>query len=321
MSACRAHATIWQRGAWGLTLFALALYAGAEFATWLAIGPMLGGLPVEAYVSAHQKLTQEFKPAMPIAGVTAAAGVLLCVVLAALEGSRARALACALGLACCSVSISVTAIHNDGINAAVAGWTASAPPREWAASREAWIAANPIRTLPLLGALVLVIGAVVTGIRPVVLERVLSREIAVAASPEIVWAVLTDLRSHRKWNSYAPEWSGTLVRGGELLILAMPGGKARQFRATVDEVLPHARLVYRAHIGSRAIMHMSHSIEIVDETVDGRARSTVIQREVIRGLLVPLIWPSFEKLAGAGFARMNDDLRRAAEARAKGASP
>lgn len=62
---------------WGTTIVLLALYAGGEFATWLAIGPMLAGLPRDAYVEAHQLLTGAFKPAMPILGASAITGVMI----------------------------------------------------------------------------------------------------------------------------------------------------------------------------------------------------------------------------------------------------
>jgi uncharacterized membrane protein len=308
----------WQRSWWGITIWLLALYAGAELATWLAIGPMLDGLHAEAYVSAHQLLTRAFKPAMPILGASAATGVLGCVVLAALEGGRLRLAAAAGALVSCAVSILVTAIHNDGINTTVATWTASAPPPDWSELRAAWIATNPLRTLTLLGALALILVAVLAapGVRPIVWERVLTREILIEATPAAIWAVLTDLPAHRTWNTYAPEWSGTLAPGEELHIVAKPGGTERRFRAIIHEVRPDALLAYRAHLLSPPIMRMAHEIELRDAgTHDGRPRCTLVQRETIAGLLVPLVWPIFERQAGTGFAQMNEDLKRVAESR------
>jgi hypothetical protein len=146
-------------------------------------------------------------------------------------------------------------------------------------------------------------------------KRVLAREISIAAPPAVVWAVLTDLPSHRTWNTYAPEWSGTLAPGGALELVAKPGGKPRRFRATVREVRPAELLVYGAHLLASPIMRMTHEIELRD---DGRGGCALVQRETIAGLLVPLVWPIFERQAGAGFAQMNEDLKRAAEAAAKG---
>ena len=51
----------------------LGLYAGAEFATWIAIGPLLASLDGPTYVAAHAALTDAFKPAMPIVGSLALA--------------------------------------------------------------------------------------------------------------------------------------------------------------------------------------------------------------------------------------------------------
>jgi uncharacterized protein YndB with AHSA1/START domain len=150
-------------------------------------------------------------------------------------------------------------------------------------------------------------------------RRVLSCEIAIDAPPDAVWAVLTDLASHRAWNSYAPEWSGELVPGGALHIVAKPGGSTRRFRATVREVDPPRRLVYESRIGAPALMRMSHEIELRDEPAGAGPRCTLVQHERISGLLVPLVWRIFERQAGAGFTRMNEDLKRAAEARSKGA--
>lgn len=148
-------------------------------------------------------------------------------------------------------------------------------------------------------------------------RRVLSREVSIAAPPAAVWAVLADLPSHRAWNAYAPDWSGTLAPGAALEIVARPGGKPRRFRATVREVRPAERLVYGAHLLAPPVMRMAHEIELRD---DGRGGCTLVQRETIAGLLVPLVWPLFERQAGAGFAQMNEDLKRAVEASSKGTS-
>jgi hypothetical protein len=143
-------------------------------------------------------------------------------------------------------------------------------------------------------------------------RRVLETRHRVAAPADVAWAVLTDLAGHASWNRYAPRWSGVLEPGGAIEIVARPGGTERRFHATVEEVRPH-RLAYRAAMGGGLLMRMYHEIELVEASA---AACTVVQRETIAGPIVPLAWPIFRRQAGAGFAQMNEDLGRAAEARA-----
>jgi hypothetical protein len=298
------------RAIWTLCLLCLGTYAGAEFATWIAIGPTLASLDASDFVRVHSSLTRSFKPAMPILGVVAAVTMLLSIGIAALEPDRGRLLLLGCGFALLSVSIAITVGHNDTINRTILGWSSEAPPPDWAAVRDAWVASNPAGTLSLVDAFLMLILAARPGQAPGGfgrLERELTCDIEIGASAEEVWRALVDFQRHREWNRYAPEWRGRAEVGTRLEFTVYPAGKPRRFRPLVVEADPPHKLRYQDVVGSGILLTVDHTIEIVDRL---EGRSYLSQCEHFTGLLVPFIWPRIKHEIRDGFSQMNADLKK-----------
>ncbi len=138
------------------------LYAGVEFATWLAIGRLLLGLPEKDALRVHQQLATNFKPTMPIIGVV---GLLASLAGAAAgwDGQDAARFAWYASVALLAISIAITAGHNDRINREVAGWDADDPPARWSALRTSWVEANFARTFTLVAGFALQVSATALG--------------------------------------------------------------------------------------------------------------------------------------------------------------
>ena len=69
----------------------------------------------------------------------------------------------------------------------------------------------------------------------------LATTIDIDATPEDVWAVLSDLPSYPSWNPFIREASGQLAAGERLDVTMQPdGGRAMRFRPTVLEAEPAA---------------------------------------------------------------------------------
>jgi hypothetical protein len=131
----------------------------------------------------------------------------------------------------------------------------------------------------------------------------LRTEIEIAASPEVVWAILTDFAAFPQWNPFIKEASGEQKVGGKLRIRVVPsGGKGMVFKPTVLAFETNRELRWRGRLGIPGLFEGEHSFTI-EQIVDGRTRLT--QREVFTGVLVPLLARSLDDGTKKGFEAMN----------------
>lgn len=141
----------------------------------------------------------------------------------------------------------------------------------------------------------------------------LHTEIDIAAAPEIVWDILTELDRYPDWNPFIVSAAGELVVGERLKNrLHPPGGKAMTFTPTLTIVEPSRTLEWLGHLGVRGIFDGRHRFELV-ATPDG---TRLVQREEFSGALVRLMRRSLDDTTAEGFSQMNLALKSRAEARA-----
>jgi len=139
----------------------------------------------------------------------------------------------------------------------------------------------------------------------------LRTEIEIAASPEAVWAVLTDFGAFPQWNPFIKEASGEQKVGGKLRIRVVPaGGKGMVFKPTVLAFEANRELRWRGRLGLPGLFDGEHGFTL-DPIDVGRTRLT--QREVFTGVLVPLLARSLDDGAMKGFKAMNLALKERAE--------
>jgi hypothetical protein len=149
----------------------------------------------------------------------------------------------------------------------------------------------------------------------------LHAEIEIAASAERVWQLLTDFPSYPQWNPFEARISGR-PRIGERLVVhfEFPGAKGlAETRGStqwvkVTKAKPHRELRWLGRAppvpGLLSGEH-SHIIEPLEEN-----RLRFIQREVFRGLLVPLFLRRMGTNLQRGYEGMNLALKQRAEASA-----
>jgi hypothetical protein len=140
----------------------------------------------------------------------------------------------------------------------------------------------------------------------------------IAATPEEVWAVLTDTARFPEWNPFIPALAGELREGARLEVrIAPPGGRAMTFKPTVRVVHPGRELRWLGRLGLPGVFDGEHAF-VLEPLPGGGTRLT--QAETFSGVLVPLLRGMLGKTR-AGFEAMNDALRLRAEARAAAAVP
>jgi hypothetical protein len=127
------------------------------------------------------------------------------------------------------------------------------------------------------------------------------------ASPERVWAVLTDTAGHAAWNPFITKMAGTLEVGQKLDIrIAPPGGKSMTFHPVVTDVQPAKRLAWLGHLGFRGLFDGAHTFTL---TPLPNGRTQLVQNETFSGVLV---WTSRGLLTktAAGFETMHIALSK-----------
>lgn len=183
-------------------------------------------------------------------------------------------------------------------------------------------------------------------------RREVRAETLIAASPECVWALLTDLASYPSWNRFMPRISGDLVPGGEVRAEVRFGrgflGIPLRFRAQVlrcdscREIRWVGKLLFSWLFGgvhsfvlepapaSESGAGAADALGVAGEAPGpagapggvpaaggGPAGGGVllVHREVLSGILLPVLGWYLAPLMEEGFREMNEAIRARAESR------
>jgi hypothetical protein len=137
-------------------------------------------------------------------------------------------------------------------------------------------------------------------------------EIEIDAPAERVWHLITDFPSYPHWNPFIRRISGEPTTGERLEVrIEPPGGRSMTFRPTVLNAEADRELRWLGHLLVPGLFDGEHSLTI-QPLEENRVR--FVQREVFRGLLVPLFARSLENNTQRGFEEMNNALKGQAEA-------
>lgn len=140
--------------------------------------------------------------------------------------------------------------------------------------------------------------------------RRLTTEVDISASPEAVWAHLTDLESFAAWNPFMIEAEGEVAAGSRLRVhMQPPGGRAMTFTPTVTDVAAQSRFEWLGHLLVPGLFDGRHQFEI-EATGTG---TRLVHSEEFTGLLVPAMWKSLDGSTRDGFDAMNAALKDRAE--------
>ncbi|MHB8869641.1 MAG: SRPBCC family protein [Thermoleophilia bacterium] len=154
-------------------------------------------------------------------------------------------------------------------------------------------------------------------------RREVRAETLIAASPERVWALLTDLASYPSWNRFMPRVRGDLVPGGEVQaevrfsrgFLGIP----LRFRAQVLRCDSCREIRWVGKLLSRWLFGGVHSF-VLEPAPNAHGVGTavgdgvlLVHREVLSGLLLPVLGWYLAPLMEEGFREMNEALRAQAE--------
>ncbi len=134
----------------------------------------------------------------------------------------------------------------------------------------------------------------------------ISAEIDIEADASKVWAILTDFASYPDWNPFIHSATGRLKPGARLRVrIQPPGARGMTFRPTVREVDPLHELRWLGRLVVRGLVDGEHMFIL---TPGGEGRVHFVQREVFRGVLVPILG-GLTAATRQGFEEMNGALK------------
>jgi hypothetical protein len=141
--------------------------------------------------------------------------------------------------------------------------------------------------------------------------RELRTEIMVSSNPEKIWTVLMDLPGWATWNPIVTKIEGPLKIGAKLLITMCDesGKKNMSYESTITELDENKRFSFIGSMMARFMFSAERIFEI-EEKGEG---TQFIQREIYKGILVPIFWSKLNKRALPMLQSMNEALKRKVE--------
>ena len=139
----------------------------------------------------------------------------------------------------------------------------------------------------------------------------LRTEIEIQASAERVWGLLTDFASFPQWNPFIRWAKGEARLGARLEIRIQPSGAGGiTFKPTVIKLETMRELRWLGRLVMPGLFDGEHIFNI--EPL-GQQRVRFTQREIFRGLFVPLLAGDLDTNTLRGFKEMNGALKARAE--------
>ena len=140
--------------------------------------------------------------------------------------------------------------------------------------------------------------------------KIIETEIQIDASPERVWTILTDLDKYSEWNPFIKSAKGKVIEGKKLEVrISPPNKKEMSFKPTVLTAKANAEFRWLGQLIFPGIFDGEHVF-----TVTGNEKGSIlVQKEMFKGILVPIVWSSMAKNTKEGFELMNRALKKRAE--------
>lgn len=140
--------------------------------------------------------------------------------------------------------------------------------------------------------------------------KTIETEIQINAKPQQIWEILTDLDKYREWNPFIKSIKGEIIEGKKLeVLISPPNTKEMTFKPTVLSAKTNSEFRWLGHFLFPGIFDGEHIF-----TIEGNENgSLLVQKEIFKGLLVPIVWSNMKKNTKTGFELMNKALKQRAE--------
>jgi hypothetical protein len=143
------------------------------------------------------------------------------------------------------------------------------------------------------------------------MKHQIETQIEIAATPETVWNILTDLDAYSDWNPFVVSAAGRVAVGERLTNrIQSPGGRAMTFKPTVTTADPEQKFEWLGRLVLPGVMDGRHTFQLHATEVGTR----LTHGESFNGILVRLMRKSLDNETLEGFNAMNEALKTRAEA-------
>jgi hypothetical protein len=136
-------------------------------------------------------------------------------------------------------------------------------------------------------------------------------EIVINATPQTVWNILVAFDRYPEWNPFIKSIHGKAEQGAKITArIEPPGASGMTFKPTLLSVVENHRLSWLGNLFIPGLFDGEHIFELYENT-DGS--TTFVQREIFKGILVPLFRKMLDTSTVEGFTLMNKKLKSLAE--------
>ena len=138
------------------------------------------------------------------------------------------------------------------------------------------------------------------------MQKEITTQVQIAATPERVWAVFTDFNAYAEWNPFIKSITGDVkVRN---TIKAELGGMTFKPKVLVFE--ENKEFKWLGHLLFKGLFDGEHRFQLID---NGDGTTTFIQSEKFNGILVGLFDKKLDGETKDGFIAMNEALKKRVE--------
>ncbi len=134
----------------------------------------------------------------------------------------------------------------------------------------------------------------------------INTQITINASPEKVWAVLTNYANYPAWNPLIKSLTGEVKVGNKIKVVI----DAMTFKPTVLSFETNKEFTWLGHLLFPGLFDGNHIFKLID---NGDGTTTFIHSEKFKGILLGLLKKKLENESKPNFILMNEKLKEEAE--------
>ena len=139
----------------------------------------------------------------------------------------------------------------------------------------------------------------------------LRTEIIINATPDKVWAILTDFKNYPNWNPFVTSLTGDVKVGNKIVVrIEPPEASVNKFKPTVTALETNKIFSWLGVFLFRGVFEGEHKFELTDNK---NGTTTFVQSENFIGILVPLFKKTLDNNTRRGYEAMNNKLKELAE--------
>lgn len=143
------------------------------------------------------------------------------------------------------------------------------------------------------------------------MAKEIKTEILINATPDKVWAILTDFDNYPNWNPFIKSIKGQVAVGNKITArMEPPGANGMTFVPKVLVFETNKEFRWLGHLLFPGLFDGEHKFELIDNK---NGTTTFRQSERFRGILVPLFQKMLDINTTNGFIQMNKKLKELAE--------